>query len=135
MMSLLRNDHLGKLVLRLCLGGLMLFHGIAKILRPEPMDMIIGHLVDFGLPAFFAYGVYVGEILAPLMLIVGNYCRLGAALIVINMLFAIGLFHMHDIFALSDRGGSWGLELQGFYLFNAIALVFLGSGKYAFRPD
>lgn len=135
MIALIHNDNLGKLILRLCLGGLMLFHGIAKLLRPESLDMISGQLSAYGLPAFFAYGVYIGEILAPLMLIAGSYCRLGAALITINMLFAIGLFHMQDIFALSDRGGSWRLELQGFYLFSALAVLFLGSGRFAFKPD
>jgi putative oxidoreductase len=81
-----------------------------------------------------AYGVYVGEILAPIMLIAGIYSRLGAVLVMANMLVAIGLVHMHDLFALTEHGG-WRLELQGFYLFGALALVFLGSGRYALRAD
>ena len=34
MMNLFRNDDLGKLVLRLALGVLMLLHGIAKVMNP-----------------------------------------------------------------------------------------------------
>lgn len=135
MITLLRNDHLGKLVLRLCVGGAMLFHGIAKIAHSGSLDMIAGHLTAHGLPTIFAYGVYIGEIIAPLMLIAGLYCRHAAALIVINMLFAVGLFHMADIFSLNERSGGWRLELQGFYLFGGLALMFLGSGRFAFRPD
>ena len=134
MSELLHNDALGKLILRLTVGTLMLFHGIAKIMNPGTVDFIGGALSGSGLPSILAYGVYVGEVIAPLMLIVGVYCRYGAIIIVINMLFAIMLMHSGDIFALTEHGG-WRLELQGFYLFCSLALVFLGSGRYAIKPD
>ena len=86
------------------------------------------------MPAFIAYLVYIGELVAPLMLITGIYCRYGAIMIVINMLFAFGLFHMAQIFTLAGSGG-WRLELQGFYLFTAVAVMFLGSGRWAVKPD
>ena len=133
-MSFLNNEELGRLILRLTVGGLMLFHGVAKILHTGTIDFISSRLVENGLPGVIAYGVYAGEVLAPIMLILGIYCRAGAALIVINMLFAIGLSHMADIIALTDHGG-WRLELQGFYLFGALAVMFLGSGRLAVRPD
>jgi putative oxidoreductase len=133
-MSFLYNEELGRLILRLTVGGLMLFHGVAKILHTGTIDFISGRLVETGLPGMIAYGVYAGEVLAPVMLILGIYCRAGAALIVVNMLFAIGLSHMADITALTDHGG-WRLELQGFYLFGALAVMFLGSGRIAARPD
>jgi putative oxidoreductase len=66
------------------------------------------------------------------MVIVGYYTRLGAMLIVINMLFAVGLAHMNELFMLTRTGG-WALELQAFYLLTALALVFLGPGKYKLR--
>ncbi len=80
--------------------------------------MIGNHLKADGLPAFIAYAVYIGELIAPLMVIAGVYCRYGAIMIVINMLFAFGLFHMSQFFSLGHSGG-WQLELQGFYLFSA----------------
>jgi putative oxidoreductase len=85
------------------------------------------------LPSFIAYGVFVGEIIAPLMLIVGYYSRISGLLITINMLIAIFLVHMGELFTLNGQGG-WALELQGFYLLMALALVFLGGGKYG-RTD
>ena len=134
MMFLLHNDAIGKLVLRLCLGVLMLFHGVSKLANPGSVDFIGSRLAEHGLPTFIAYGVFIGEVLAPLLLIIGLYSRYGAALIVINMLFAIGLAHSGEIFSLTDHG-AWRLELQGFYLFGAIAVMFLGSGRLAVRPD
>jgi len=131
---LLHNEALGKLVLRLTLGSLILFHGVAKITNPASVDYIAGALTRAGLPPLLAYGVYVGEVVAPLMVILGIYTRYAAIIIVVNMIFAITLMHMNDIFALSDNGG-WRLELQGFYLFGALAIVFLGSGRHAYKPD
>ena len=59
----------GKLILRLTVGGLMLFHGIHKVLHPESLNFISSNLETAGLPGMLAYGVYVGEIVAPLMII------------------------------------------------------------------
>ena len=134
MNNLLQNDAFGKLVIRLTLGILILFHGIGKLLNPESLGFIRSMLEGADLPAALAYGVYVGEVIAPLMIILGIYCRLGGLLVVVNMLFAIWLAHSADIFSLSEHGG-WALELQGFYFFIALALVFLGSGRFAIKPD
>lgn len=134
MINLLKNDAAGKLVIRLTVGVLMLFHGVGKLLDPGKLDFIGSKLAGAGLPEIIAWGAYVGEIIAPVMIIIGVLTRLGAGLIVINMLFAVGLVHMGDIFALTDFGG-WRLELQGFYLFGALAIMLLGSGRYAVKPD
>jgi putative oxidoreductase len=134
MTNLLQNEAFGKLVIRLTVGLLILFHGIDKLLNPDSLGFIRSMLEGADLPAALAYGVYVGEVIAPLMIVLGIYCRLGGLLIAVNMLFALWLAHTDDIFTLSDHGG-WALELQGFYLFTALALVFLGSGRYAIKPD
>ena len=125
----------GKLILRLCVGGLMLFHGVAKIMHPaSSLDFIGGMLTANGLPVFLAYAVYIGEVLAPLMVIVGYQARVGGLLIATNMLFALFLAHTGDLFSLSEHGGS-AVELQLFYLLSATAVVFLGSGRLAFKQD
>ena len=127
-------DDIGKLVLRLTVAGLVLFHGVAKILHPGSLDFIGGRLEAAGLPAFISYGVYIGEVIAPALLIAGLYTRMGAAIIMINMLFAIGLSHAHEIFTLGQHGG-WAIELQAFYLFGALCVALLGSGRLAVVPD
>ena len=113
---------------------MMLLHGIAKLGSTGSALFIKGALMKAGLPEFFYYGVFIGEILAPLMLIAGFYCRLGGLILVINMVFAIFLAHAGDVFALSKHGG-WAIELQMFYLFGGLCIALLGSGKYAFKPD
>jgi putative oxidoreductase len=131
----LQSDDAGKLILRLTVGGLILFHGISKLMNPAgAMGMISGMLSTMGLPVFIAYGVYIGEVLAPLLLIFGVYTRIGGLLVVGNMIFALVLVHTSQIMTLSKQGG-WALELQGFYLFCGLAIYFLGSGKFAVKPD
>lgn len=117
---------IGKLVLRLTLGILILLHGAAKL--THGIGSIEGMVSGVGLPAYIAYGVFAGEVLGPLLLIVGYYARVGAALIAINMVFALALAHGDELTSLTEQGG-WALELQGMFLFTAIALVLIGPGR------
>ena len=87
-------------------------------------------LAKAGLPGGLAYLVFVGEIVAPLLMIAGLWTRAAAAVVVINMLFAFGLVHMADLFALTKQGG-WALELQGLYLFGALSVALMGAGRYS----
>ncbi|WP_417565393.1 DoxX family protein [Marinobacter sp.] len=127
---MLENADLGKLIIRLTLGGLILFHGIAKLF--SGVGFIEGELASHGLPTVLAYGVFIGELLAPLMVILGYQTRIGALLIVFNMLVAIALVHTNQLLTLSGNGG-WALELQGFFLFTAVAVIFLGPGRYKLK--
>jgi putative oxidoreductase len=119
---------LGKLILRLILGVLILFHGMDKMLHG--IGAITSMIAATGLPGFLAYGVYVGEVVAPVMLLAGFHARLAAALIAVNMVVAILLAHTGDLLSLGPHGG-WQLELQGMYLFSALALICLGPGRYS----
>ncbi len=125
-------EDVGKLILRLTLGILILFHGVAKL--THGIDPITGMVQGAGLPAFVAWGVFLGEVLGPILLLSGFYARIGAGLIALNMAFAFGLAHTGDLFALSPHGG-WRLELQGMYLFTALALVIMGPGRLGFNES
>ena len=129
-----REDAIGKLVLRLTLGILLLFHGAAKILNPDSIKFIEGKLLEFDLTPYLAYGVFLGEIVAPFLIILGIFTRLGGILIVGTMLFAIFLVHPDELLSLGKHGG-WALELQGFYLLCGLIIFLMGSGKFAVRPD
>jgi putative oxidoreductase len=122
------SDDFGKLVLRLTLGVLLLFHGVHKILTGiDPIrDMVGAH----HLPDFLSYFVYVGEVLAPILIITGLFSRIGGALVVINMIVALSLAHMGMLMGLSESGG-YMLELQMFYLFSGLAVALLGAGRIA----
>ena len=128
------SDSFGKLILRLSLGGLMLFHGIAKVTNPGSLQWIGSKLSAFGLPPELAYGVYAGEILAPVLIILGIFTRVGGLLMAINMAVAVLIVHMGEITAITSTGG-WQLELQALYLFGGLALFFMGGGRYAVRPN
>lgn len=134
MLQALHNDALGKLILRLSVGVLMLLHGIAKLISPDSLNWIGNLLAQHGLPSFLAYGALLGEFVAPLMAIIGWQTRIAGLIMAVNMLAAIFLVHSHELLQLTNTGG-WALELQGLFLFGAVALIFLGSGRMAWRPD
>lgn len=118
----------GKLVLRLALGMLVLLHGIAKL--RNGVGPIEGMLQAQGLPTFLAYGAYIGEVLAPLMVIAGLHARVGGVLITIDMLFAIALAHAGQLGQFNEAGG-WAIELQAMYLAAALAVALLGPGRFS----
>jgi len=126
------SANIGKLILRLMVGGLLLFHGLHKLQHGiGPIkSMVVGH----GLPEILAYGVYAGELLAPILLILGVYSRVWAGVIVVNMLMAAWLTNFRGTLGLGAYG-AWGMETLMFYLLSALAIILLGSGKYAVRPD
>ncbi len=123
---------IGRLVLRLMLGGMMLFHGVDKALHG--IAFIKGLVSKEGLPEVFAYAVYAGEILAPLFLIIGWKSRFWAGIVAVNMLVAMYLTKMGSFMALGEHG-AWAVEVPMFYLLSALAIALLGSGKYAFTRD
>jgi putative oxidoreductase len=123
------NESTGKLILRVVLGVLILLHGISKL--RNGIGWLDGALANAGLPVFLKYGVYVGEVLAPLAVIAGWYSRIGAWLIAVNMLFAFGLVHGAELFELVPQTGGLKLEVQYMYFFAAIALALIGPGRHA----
>lgn len=119
---------LALLILRLTLGILVLLHGISKL--PPPPAFIVGALAKMELPSVIAYAVYIGEIVGPILIIIGVWTRLGALAIVVNMVVALMLVHLGDLFHLNKQGG-YALELQAMYLFSALALTLTGAGRFS----
>ncbi|HKR36631.1 MAG TPA: DoxX family protein [Steroidobacteraceae bacterium] len=122
------NADLGRLLLRLAVGILILFHGVAKL--RGGIDPITQLVTANGLPGFVAYGVFVGEVAAAVLVIIGWYSRIACLIISINMMFAIFLAHRAQLFQLSESGG-YALELQALYLIVPIALALMGPGRYS----
>ncbi|PKG42609.1 DoxX family protein [Psychroflexus sp. MES1-P1E] len=123
-----QNKDTGLLLQRLSISVLILFHGIANL--TSNYSFIKSLLNGIGIPEFVAYSVFIGEIIAPILIIIGWRTRLASLALAINMLVAILMAHTSDIFTLNQFGG-WGIELQGLYLFGAIVIFLLGAGKYA----
>ena len=106
----------------------MLFHGIAKV--QHGVGGIEGMLESTGLPTFMAYGVYFGEIIAPLMLIFGFRVKIVAMLIVGTMVFILAVPYADKVFMLTKHG-AWAIEVHIFYITTSLAIFFLGAGKYS----
>ena len=126
LLSILHHPVLGYHLLRISVAAMMLLHGIAKL--GKGVGGIQGMLAAHGLPAFVAYGVFIGELVAPLLVLANVFVGPAALVMAINMLFAIGLVHMHQLLTLGQAGG-WGIETQGLFLFGALALAFLAPAK------
>lgn len=117
-----------KLVLRFTVGFLLLFHGIAKI--NYGVSFVEELLASKGLPTIIAYGAYIGEIVAPIMLIIGFKVRIASIIIFFTLIMAIFLGHLNDFFTLSEVG-AWAMEVQIFYLMGCLAIFLQGAGKYS----
>jgi len=120
------QEDLGKFVLRLMVAGLVVAHGVHKLLTG--IDGIGALLTAHNIPAVLAYGVYIGEIVAPAMVLLGFFTRIGAVLIAVNMIFAIALAGMDRIATLNPMGG-YALETEAAFLLGAIAIALLGPGR------
>ena len=118
----------GKLLLRLAVGGLLIFHGIAKM--RNGVGWMAGPLSGLGLPAFVAYGAYVGEVVAPIFLIVGKWARIAGLVVAFNMVSAIVIALRDKVFTL-NMGGGWAIELELMFLLGGVIVFLLGSGKYS----
>ena len=123
------REDLGKLVLRIALGVILLFHGVFKL--RHGVAWIEQPLAAVGLPGFLAYGTYVAEVLAPILLLLGYKARLAALAIVFDMLMAMVLVLRPALFTIKERGGGgWSVELEALILLSALAVFLLGSGRY-----
>lgn len=119
---------IAKLLLRVSVAIMMFFHGIDKIIHGIGG---VKHLtVNAGLPEFFAYGVYIGEVVVPIFILLGLYARVASLFLALNMVMAIFLAYGGSLFSLG-KNGALLIELPLFYLVLSIAIFLLGSGKYA----
>lgn len=89
-----------------------------------------------GLPGFIAWGVYIGEIICPILIILGIFTRWAAIIVSFTMLTAVALANGTHIFALAPTG-AWIIESAAFYFLLGIVLFLLGGGRYSVmsNPD
>ncbi len=122
------NENFAKLFLRLFVGFLFLMHGYAKL--KYGTSFIESTLAEKNITQYLVYGVYIGEVIAPIFLIIGYYTRFFASLIIVTIIFAIYLVHPTEIFSTSEHGGL-ALEIQYFYIFSSLLIILIGPGKYS----
>jgi len=117
------NSDLGLLVLRIIGGGLMLVHGIPKLMKLLKGDFAFADPIGIG--AGFSLGLTVfAEFVCALLILIGFKSRLAAIPLMITMLVASLIVHGADPFGKKELA----LIYFGIYL----AIFMLGSGKYSF---
>lgn len=121
-------EDIGKLILRVTTAGLILFHGIAKL--QHGISFIQAGISAHHLPQFMAYGVYIGEVIAPLFILAGLWTRVAALVVAFNMIVAVLLTAYRNAFVI-QRTGAWGLEAEAFFFLTALVIFFIGAGRFS----
>lgn len=112
----------GLLLLRIGFGGMMLTHGIPKLLKMLSGDFSFGDPIGIGEPASLVLAVLC-EVLFPLLVIIGFKTRLSAIPVIITMAVAAFIVHGSDPLATKEKAI--------LYLIGFIAIALLGAGKYS----
>lgn len=131
-MKFLHNYNIGLLFLRIFLGICVLMHGIFKL--SNGIDSVKGMLINSGLPGMMSYGVYLGEVLAPLMIIFGVFTRFASLMLFGTSCIIIYIANSHAPFAITQYGGFVG-EIVYLYVGGALCLIFCGGGKFSLTRD
>ncbi|MBJ8874899.1 DoxX family protein [Citrobacter koseri] len=125
---MLTHEDFGKFLLRLAVGGLMLFHGLHKLF--DGIDGIGNMLIAKGLPGFIAYGVLVGEVIAPCLIVLGILTRPAALVLALTMVVAWLMVGTGKTWQL-DAVGAWAIESLVYFFIGALAVAFLGAGRFS----
>lgn len=123
-----RHEDAGKLVLRLAVGILILLHGIAKL--RFGLGDVAPALERAHIPAAFGHLIYIGEVVAPLMMVVGFWTRPAALVVAATMAVALVLGHPRELFQMTNHGGLL-LEVQWMFFAGAVAVALIGAGRYS----
>lgn len=123
-----KKQHIGLLLLRACIAFTMLIYGISKL--NFGIEYINGLLDQYGLPTFLGYGVFVGELIAPILIIFGFRTKLAGLVFAINCFVAILMDRLPYVLNLNEHGG-WAIGLIFIYMMFGVAMFFMGAGKYA----
>jgi len=127
MSNFLKSNDFGIVIVRGTVGLLLLPHGISKLING--IDFLGELLSKVSLPPVMRYGVFIGEIIAPILLIIGYRTRIAALFVAFNMFMTVYLAHRELVFTIKSSG-SWAIELNALFFFGALALFFTGGGKY-----
>jgi len=114
---------IGALIIRLGFGGLMLIHGIPKMLELFNGNLsVVGNPLGIG-ALVTSILVVIGEVICPLLVIIGYKVRITAIPTIITM--AVAAFMIHGADPLSKK------EMALLYLTGYIAIALIGAGKYS----
>jgi putative oxidoreductase len=121
-----RLASVGLLLLRLCIGGLMIHHGQEKLADPQQFANTYVASLHLPFPLFFAYAAGFSELIGSWLVILGLLTPLGALALGGTMTVAA---YQH----ISTAGFNiYVLELVLLYLGGSLALLCNGPGRFSF---
>lgn len=119
------NSDIGLLLVRLVFGCLFFMHGFHKFHAGTADAAAI--LAGNGLPGVLANFVYVSEMLAPALIVLGIYTRLSILTVLVTM---VTIFYVLPFPILLDEHGALNIESHLFFTVLPLALFFTGPGRY-----
>lgn len=126
------KQNIGLLIIRIGISFTMLIYGITKLIYG--IDFIKDVFTLHGLPSFLGYGIYIGEIIAPILIIIGFRTKLAGFIFAFNCLVAILMAQLPNLLKLNEFGG-WAIGPIFIYMIFGVALIFTGAGKYAISTN
>lgn len=123
------QENLAKLILRVTVSALILLHTWAVVNGEEA---IRDTLVRWNLPVELAWTAVIFEGIAPIMVILGLYARLGALMMTFWMVMAFALAHIDTghIYELAANGVGWRVEGPFFFLALSLVVYLQGAGRF-----
>lgn len=110
------------LFLRLAFSGMLITHGIPKLLKLVSGDFSFADPIGIGSAPSLILAVLC-EVLFPILIIIGYKTRLASIPVIITMGIASFIVHANDAFLVKEMGV--------LYLIGFIVIALLGSGKYS----
>ena len=115
-------EDLGRLLLRLAFGGMMLTHGVPKLLGfaekmdgfPDPLG--VGSTLSLTLAVF-------AEVVCAGLVVLGAFTRLAVVPLIVTMLVAAFIVHADDPFGRKELALAYGLAY--------LAIGLLGAGRFS----
>lgn len=117
------------LALRIALGVMFIAHALLKYFV-FTLPGTVQFFGSLGLPAIFAYGTFVAELVGGVLLIAGWQTR-WVALALVPILLGATWAHAGNGWLFTAKGGGW--EYPAFLSAAAIVQALLGNGAYAVR--
>lgn len=114
--------HMGLLLLRLSFSGLLLTHGIPKLMHMFQGNLEFADPIGVGSTVTFLFAV-LAEAICPMLIIIGYKTRLAAIPIIITMAVGAFIHHASDPVAVKEKAL--------LYLFGFVVIALVGAGKFS----
>ncbi len=121
-MKIFTQYNLGLLLLRVSFSGMLLTHGVPKLIKLLTGDHVFKDPIGLGAPVALSLAVF-GEVVFPVLIILGYKTRWATIPVMATMIIAAFVVHANDPFAVK--------EMAVLYFIAFLSIMVLGPGKYS----